>query len=86
MSDDQLNAVLADSQQNLLKVNAVDKRRYDMLLKKIRYIYAPNFNVNYQTKTIIYLFVFTFTFTETLQRLCHPMLPTTLVKTTKPYF
>ena len=30
-----MNAVLADCQKSLLKVNSADKKRYDLLLKKI---------------------------------------------------
>jgi hypothetical protein len=31
----QMNAVLADSQRHLLKINSADKKRFDLLLKKI---------------------------------------------------
>jgi hypothetical protein len=40
IKDSELKAVLADSQKNLLKVNSYDKKRYDLLLKKINEI--PN--------------------------------------------
>ena len=33
----EFKAVLADSQKSLLKINSMDKKRYDLLLKKIKY-------------------------------------------------
>lgn len=33
-----MDAVLADSQKSLLKINSADKKRFDLLLNKIRYV------------------------------------------------
>lgn len=41
VNDSQLNAVLSD-QKNLLKINSSDKKRYDLLLKKITYLIFLN--------------------------------------------
>jgi hypothetical protein len=36
VQDAHLKAVLAESQKNLLKVNSTDKKRYDLLFKRLR--------------------------------------------------
>ena len=45
VNDTQMNAVLADSQKHLLKINHADKKRFDLLLNRITELTEKHTNI-----------------------------------------